>query len=107
MAFVPTTAAGTTNSTTPVTILAGPSSGRNEIRSILIHNRDNVTHTVTLTFTSSAVDYIMFKVSLDANDTFIQDIPVVLTGTGQLVKAVLAGAATTQPTFLVTYAQAS
>lgn len=107
MAFIPVSAAGTTNSTTPVTILAGPSSGRNEVRSILVHNRDSVSHTLTITFTSSAVDYIIFKVTIDANDTFIQDIPVILTGTGQLLKAVLAGAATTQPTFLVTYAQAS
>ena len=104
MAFTEASAGGNFNSTTAVTVLQGASL-RRIIKSVLIHNRDTVTHQVRLYVTISSVDYTIFNVYLSAGDTMVLDIPVVLTGTTQYLKGVLAAAITTnQPQFVVTYA---
>ncbi len=108
MAFVPRSAGGSTNSSTPVTVLAGISGGaRREVKALLVHNKDSIKHTLTVNLVINSVTYQMFKVDLDVQDTFVQDIPVVLTDTTYSITIALAAAATTQPNFVVTYAEVS
>jgi hypothetical protein len=110
MGFIEKSAGAKTSSAVTVSILAGPgvTGTREVIKTVIINNRDTVTQVLTLSVDLLGVNYQLLKVTMAPGDTLVHDIPLVLTGTNDVLKAVLGGAITTnQMDIVTTYAEVS
>lgn len=63
---------GTTNNTTPVTVLAAPSAGHSrQVKFLSIPNKDTVAATVTIQYNDNGTERRIIKVLLDVGDNLI------------------------------------
>jgi len=96
MAFEEKSSNGTTNSTTPVEVVAAPgASTRRLIRSITVFNADTAAATITLTYDNGVTERVINKTTLAIGDQLYFDDTVVLANTSSSINIVLAGAITT------------
>lgn len=96
MAFEEKSSNGTTNSTTPVEVVAAPgSSTRRLIRSITVFNADTAAATLTLTYDNGVTERVLNRTTLSIGDQLYFDDTVVLANTSSSINIVLAGAVTT------------
>ena len=107
MAFNEYSDAGTYSSTTETTVVAGDANGTKLIKNMVVHNLDNVNHSVIIEFKKSGTAYRMFNVTLAPGDTLVQDLILALPNINYTLVTKLGEAATTQPKFVVTFAQVS
>lgn len=105
--FLEGSAFGTSNSTTAVTVIAAPASGKRRlIRSLSIHNNDTVSATVTIQINNSGTKYILHKEALDSGKQLLYDRVMVLAATTESLEIVLGGAITTnQLDYFAVYAE--
>jgi hypothetical protein len=105
--FFEGSAFGVTNSTTAVTAVAAPASGKRRlIRSISVHNNDTVSATVTIRIDVSGTKYILHKESLDSGKQLLYDRVMVLASTLESLEIVLGAAITTnQLDYFAVYAE--
>ena len=60
---------GSSNNTTPVTIVGSPSSGNaRQVREVLVINRDTATITVTIRYNNTSITRTLFKATLQTGD---------------------------------------
>lgn len=61
---------GTSNNTTPVTLVSSPTSGRQrQVRELIIENNDTTTMTVTVRYNNTSVTRIIMRAVLDSGDS--------------------------------------
>lgn len=88
---------GVTTGTTPVTVVAAPTSGvRRIIKSITVKNRDSADRIVTLRKVSAGGTRQLISVTLDPGDQLFYDESTVLNATTDSVTIVTDAAAATQ-----------
>jgi hypothetical protein len=93
MAFAELSSDGTSNSTTPVEMVAAPgASTKRIIKSMTVYNADSAAATVTITFDNNVNERIINKTTLDAGDQLYIDDVIVLPDTTSSINLVLAGA---------------
>jgi hypothetical protein len=107
MAFSEYSEGGTYSSTGEITVLAGDANGTKLVKNLVVHNLDNVNHSVIIEFKKSGTSYRMFNVTLAPGDTLVQDLILALPSASYTLVTKLGEAATTQPKFVVTFAQVS
>lgn len=100
---------GTTNNTTPVTVITGPSTGAPvfvvDEGGLSVLNRDTASATVILTLTAPST--IIERITMQSGDKWVNGGPIVV-GPGQTLTIELAGSVTTnQLTYTSTFFQAS
>jgi hypothetical protein len=105
MPFITESVGGSLNSTSNVSLVTGPATGRREVKTVVIHNRDSAERVVIISAVLSSVEYHMFQATLAPGASFIQDVPVVLSVPGNLIRAKLSASAAVQPHFVVTYSE--
>jgi hypothetical protein len=72
--FVTKSSDGVLTGATPVTVVAAPAAGVDaQLKQVILHNTDSVSHTFTVELLSSATQRPMFTVALDAGETFIYE----------------------------------
>jgi hypothetical protein len=100
---------GVTNSTTAVTTVAAPASGKRRlIRSVSIHNNDTVSSTVTIRLDNNGTKYILHKEAIDSGKQLLYERVIVLAATTESLEIVLGGAITTnQLDYYAVYAEVS
>ena len=106
MAFTPANGNGTLNGTTAVTLVAAPAANvRRTVINLTVMNRDTAAVTMTLRYVDGANTRQLWKGRIEIDDSFVWDREILLDDTDDSVTAVLAAAvATTQPDYVVTYA---
>lgn len=108
MAFTEGSNNGVLNSTTAVTLVAGPASGQRIVKSITVQQKDTAAVTLTLLYNDNGTPRQIGKWLLDANDTLLYNDVLVLDAATRSVQAVLAAAvATNQPEFVAHYGDAT
>lgn len=107
--FLEGAAFGVTNSTTAVTAIAAPASGKRRlIRSVSIHNNDTVSATVTIRVDNNGTKYILHKEAIDSGKQLLYERVIVLAATTESLEIVLGGAITTnQLDYYAVYAEVS
>jgi hypothetical protein len=61
---------GTSNNTTPVTLISSPSSGyQRQLKELIIQNNDTTTMTVTVRYNNTSVTRVIMKSTLDSGDS--------------------------------------
>lgn len=96
MAFEEKSSNGTSNSTTPVEVVAAPAAAtRRLVKSITVYNADTASATITLTFDNGATERVLNKTTLSVGDQLYFDDTIVLANTSSSINLVLSGAVTT------------
>lgn len=107
--FFEGSAFGQTNSTTAVTPISAPASGKRRlIRSISVHNNDTVSATVTIRIydSNSGSRFIVHTEAIDSGKTLLYDRVMVLASTTESLEIILGGAITTnQLDYYAVYAE--
>lgn len=107
MAMTEDTNAGNFSGTTAVAFVAGDGAGVKIVKNLVVHNMDNVNHTVIIEFYKNNVAYRMFNVTLAPGDSLVQDVLIVCKDANYTFRGSLGEAATTQPRWVATFAQVS
>lgn len=106
MAFDENGNEGSLTGSTPVTAVAAPSSGKRIVKYLSLHNKDTVSHVVTILANSK----IIWKGTLSAGDTWefgdVNEI-IILTTSKSITMASDATATTAEPEFQAAYADHS
>ena len=92
---------GSLNGTAPVAMFT--STGTSVVRTIRIYNADSVAITVTV----SVATVTVFKLTLQPGYTLLCDDVVVLNSTVAISAVLTSAMTTTNPTYMITYAQVS
>lgn len=99
MAFTEANNHGTSNGTTPVTLVAAPASSTiRAVTGFTVYNKDTVSATITVNLTDTGTDRIVYKSALAAGDQLFwgrDDSPIYLNDTNTSLTFFLGGAVTT------------
>lgn len=109
MAFTEGNSHGAFNGVTAVDVVAAPAAAtRRIVRSIIVYNADSASRTVTLRLDDGGTERIIGRAVLAAGELYVYEVPVVLNATNKKIEGVLdAAPATTQPTFVSNYGDAT
>lgn len=109
MAFTEAANDGAMNGTTPVTLVASPGvSTRRIVKSMVIYNRDTAAVDITLRYVSGANTRVIGVYNVASGGSLIWETVLILDATNKSITALLGGAAaTTNPDFVTTYADAT